>query len=235
VVRCPKSVALRFELRQHWFLPDEMQFWYSGPNWLLLLLSSVTTETNAHILFLSWRAWHLQNDVVHVKGLASIKGSVKFLTRYAESLGLIGRATESELNEKGKGKMHQDAGEIKMDTRDQGEAHCGHQSWIALEKGWIKLNTDAAFVMNTGESSAGIIARNAAREVLLSAWRTLPPWNSAEEAEAEACKNAAGDRVYQTTHVCGIRLLEPHTLGKKEVERSGWEGVLYKYIRETHQ
>jgi hypothetical protein len=40
VIRCTKAVALRHEIRSHWLLPDEHQFRYTGPDWLLVMLST---------------------------------------------------------------------------------------------------------------------------------------------------------------------------------------------------
>jgi hypothetical protein len=44
VVLCTKVTALRQEMREHWQLPDEAQSRFSGPDWLLLLLDSMTKE-----------------------------------------------------------------------------------------------------------------------------------------------------------------------------------------------
>jgi hypothetical protein len=86
VVQCTKARALRCELRDKWLLPDESHSKFGGTDWVLLLLTSVRKEVGAHIPLVSWRAWHLRNDVVHGKGMASILGSVSFLTSYYESL-----------------------------------------------------------------------------------------------------------------------------------------------------
>lgn len=39
-VNCPQAIGLRLAMREHWPLPDEEQFRYSGPDWLLLLTSA---------------------------------------------------------------------------------------------------------------------------------------------------------------------------------------------------
>jgi hypothetical protein len=69
VVRCTKFVALKQEMRSVRLLSGEEQFWHSGSNWLVLLLSSVSKDMGARILLLFWRAWHLRNDLVHGDGL----------------------------------------------------------------------------------------------------------------------------------------------------------------------
>jgi hypothetical protein len=113
-----------------------------------ILLSSVKTETKAKILFILWRAWHIRNDVVHEKGTPSINGSCKFLTSYAESLGLTGTPEAPGSNDKGKGKLAQDS---------RGNSKCRQGVRLAPKEGWIKLNTDTGFVADTGVASAGIV------------------------------------------------------------------------------
>jgi hypothetical protein len=64
VVQCNRAAALGHELRQHWILPEEERFHFTGLDWLLLLLSSVDAEAKAKTLLLLWRAWHLRNDIM---------------------------------------------------------------------------------------------------------------------------------------------------------------------------
>jgi hypothetical protein len=52
VVKCTKTVALRHEVRRLWSLLGELQFRYSGPDWLPQLLSTVDKEARAKILLL---------------------------------------------------------------------------------------------------------------------------------------------------------------------------------------
>jgi hypothetical protein len=75
IVRCMKVVALRNEMRKHWILPPEELFRWTGPDWLILLLSRVNEDEKALILLLLWRAWYHRNDIMHDKGQASIAGS----------------------------------------------------------------------------------------------------------------------------------------------------------------
>jgi hypothetical protein len=86
VVRCTKASALHHELKRRLLLPDESQFIYTGPDWLLLLLNSVILEVKANILLLPCCAWNLRNDSTYDKGDASIKGEALFLVSYSESL-----------------------------------------------------------------------------------------------------------------------------------------------------
>jgi hypothetical protein len=59
--------------------------------------------------------------------------------------------------------------------------------WHPPPNGWVNVNTDAGFYVETGEASAGIIIRSESGQVLLSAQKVLRKCSSAEEAEAEAC------------------------------------------------
>jgi hypothetical protein len=82
VVRCTKAVALRQEMRAYCTLPEEEQFQRAGPDWLLLLLGSLSKEIGAQILMLFWRMWQLRNDIIHGEGTCLIVVSSKFLVRY---------------------------------------------------------------------------------------------------------------------------------------------------------
>jgi hypothetical protein len=61
--------------------------------------------TKSKILLLLWRSWHLQSDIIHDLGKASVEGSVAFLLSYAESLDLISHQVVFDDNGKGKGKI----------------------------------------------------------------------------------------------------------------------------------
>jgi hypothetical protein len=76
---------------------------YTGPDWLMILLSSVNEEVKAKILLLLWHAWHLRNDIVHATGTTSITGLALFLTSYGESLKVASQMPESGTEGKGKG------------------------------------------------------------------------------------------------------------------------------------
>lgn len=108
VVRCTKSRALRQELRKSWLLPDEEQFEYTGPDWLMLLLASVNKEVGVKILMLLWRSWHLRNDIIYGEGKGSIVGSARFLISYLTSLQGVATPLAKTEDLKGKGKMFQE-------------------------------------------------------------------------------------------------------------------------------
>jgi hypothetical protein len=56
----------------------------------------------------------------------------------------------------------------------------------------IKINVHAGYNMESGLSGAGVIARDEAGTVVLSAWRILHHCSSPEEAEAKACLEGFG-------------------------------------------
>lgn len=60
VVACTKSRALRQEMRPHWNLPKEKNFWYTREDWLQGLLGTCNVDIRNKILLLFWRAWHLR-------------------------------------------------------------------------------------------------------------------------------------------------------------------------------
>jgi hypothetical protein len=186
VVRCTKAVALRHEMRRHWSLSGELQFQYTGPDWLPQMLSMVDKETKARILLLFWRVWHLRNDV-HGQGRSTVAGSAEFLKHYAVSLGFAGQARLVAANEKGKEKM-EEGGHRRNHSQDEAEvSSSGRNGWAPPTAGWAKLNTDAGFCADTGKASSGIVVRDINGKVLLSAWRTQDHMASAKESEAVTC------------------------------------------------
>jgi hypothetical protein len=70
MISCTKTKALRQELRKGWNLVPENELVESGPEWFILLIDELNTESRARILFCLWRARHLRNNVVHGDGKA---------------------------------------------------------------------------------------------------------------------------------------------------------------------
>lgn len=58
--------------------------------------------------------------------------------------------------------------------------------WEAPPNGVVKLNTDAAFLSTSGQSWAGVVARNNSGLVFYSASKAMAPCKSVEEAEGLA-------------------------------------------------
>lgn len=85
-VQCPHAVALRHAMRKHWALPAEEDLLFTGPDWLLVLMSRFTAEVNSNLLMLLWRVWSVRNSVLRAGQKVSVAGSIVFLTRYMDSL-----------------------------------------------------------------------------------------------------------------------------------------------------
>jgi hypothetical protein len=173
-VTCTKAVALRHEMRQHWTLPEEARFKYTGPDWLLHLLRMVDEDKKARTLLLLWRVWHHRNDMVHGKGQVTIACSAAFLRNYAVSLEIVNQ--EKQGSPSGKGKEKIEEGHVMLaKPRRRGELPDGGQkSWTPPPAGWAKLNVDAGFVEETGRASAGVVIRDMNGGILLSV-RNFPP------------------------------------------------------------
>lgn len=180
VVRCTKAQALRHEMRKVWQLPAESFFQRKEEDWLLNLLNRSSKEEGACTLLLLWRAWHLRNDAIHAKGMASVVGSARFLTSYRESLLSIRQRSQPGLETKGKGKMFPDARPTGRRAPDE------TAKWEPPPAGWFKANVDASYRHDTGEASAGVVIRDEGGQVALSSWRVLRHCNSPGDAEALA-------------------------------------------------
>jgi hypothetical protein len=139
-VTCTKAVALRHEMRQHWTLPEEARFKYTGPDWLLHLLRMVDEDKKARTLLLLWRVWHHRNDMVHGKGQVTIACSAAFLRNYAVSLEIVNQ--EKQGSPSGKGKEKIEEGHVMLaKPRRRGELpEGGQKSWTPPPAGWAKLN-----------------------------------------------------------------------------------------------
>jgi hypothetical protein len=232
VVQCPKARALWQELRGSWMLPNEEQFRYSGADWLILLLNSVSKEVGMYILLMFWRAWFLRNDVMFGKGTASIIESANFLTAYAETLQVGKRGEPKEPDDKGKAKLNEGRlGHKASDDRTEGDPK--QEDWKPPPQGWVKINTDAGYCVDSGEASAGVVIRDNKGMVLLAAWQMLKPCSSPEETEAEAyllgirlsAEWVRQPAIIETDCANIIRALRSKTEG-----RAAWEGIL-KEIR----
>ena len=79
-VQCPHAVALRHAMREHWALPAEEDLVFTGPDWLLVLMSRFTAGVNANLLMLLWRVWSVRNSVLRIGQKVSVEGSIVFLT-----------------------------------------------------------------------------------------------------------------------------------------------------------
>lgn len=122
-----------------------------------VLLDTENEDTRAKILLL----------------LESVSMSTHFLTKYAEELQ---NATEPEVWTVGRG-----TGDNLARPTDN-----MIRKWSPPAGGSVKINSDAAFLADNGESSAGAVARDNRGHVLVAVRKKLPFCHSVEEAEARA-------------------------------------------------
>jgi hypothetical protein len=69
-------------MRSVWKLPLEEEFQKPGKEWILHILSNVSTDTRSMIIFLPWRVWYHWNNFVHGDGKALITASASFISNY---------------------------------------------------------------------------------------------------------------------------------------------------------
>jgi hypothetical protein len=110
VVRCSMAVALRYELRNIWRLPEERRFSYTGPDWLLHLLASVDKDARDKTMLLLWHAWKHQNNIMHGNGRATVSESVEFLKSYATVMEGSPSSPYTGTSSKGKEKVWEGVG-----------------------------------------------------------------------------------------------------------------------------
>jgi hypothetical protein len=176
-VRCTKAKALRTAMREHWSLPAEDAFNYTGKDWLLVCLNQADNTTRSKIILTLWRAWHLRNDVIHEKGLESIARSVAFLKAYTTDPNMSAQPAHDH---KGKGPLFAEFDPSPCTPLPRAN------SWSPPPPGWIKLNSDASFISQGCPSGAGAVARNHDGEVVLAACSLMLNCSDAEDAEAKA-------------------------------------------------
>jgi hypothetical protein len=187
VLRCTKARALRLELSKQWVLPDESKLRYTGPDLLLILLSQLNEGLKAKLLLMLWRTRYLRNDSVHGEGTGSITGSAHFLVSYWESLQSANQNYQVQISEKGKEVVGYNVSRAPQ-AHEPDEAALGKKEvWKPPPEGWVTINTDAGFCKQSGIAGTGIVVRDQAGRVLLTAWRFISYGGSPEVAEAEAC------------------------------------------------
>jgi hypothetical protein len=78
-VTCPQARGLRMAMRDHWQLPAESQFKYTGPDWTLLLLDQCSDSVRDQVKQLLWKTWAVRNNITHQAGPTSISEAVHAL------------------------------------------------------------------------------------------------------------------------------------------------------------
>ncbi|WVZ60335.1 hypothetical protein U9M48_010378 [Paspalum notatum var. saurae] len=163
------AVDLRDAMRKHWLLPEEERWWYSGPDWLLILLDNCNKDQRDKVKLLLWQTWTQHNDIVHgAKNETEL--TVVAMRKGKEIIGSGGR------HRTGLG------GREQADPREEWRPR-----WQRPAAGWIKVNVDGSFLEASGAAGVGFVARDHEGTTIFTACRVLFDCASAVEAEARAC------------------------------------------------
>jgi hypothetical protein len=152
-VTCPQSRGLRMAMRDHWQLPAESQFRYTGPDWILLLLDQCSDSLRDQVKLLLWKTWAVHNNITHQAGPTSISEAVHALCAMQSTF-----SEELPAGDKvgGKGK----APYLPCDNRKQRTVMPNEMTrrarWEPAPPGWVKCNVDGSFVPQTGEAGVGV-------------------------------------------------------------------------------
>jgi hypothetical protein len=158
VVSCTKAAALWKEMRKVWNLPDARQLQETGPDWLLLLLSTLNRVPKARVLLLMWRLWFLRNNMILGKGQETIMGSAHFLVSYSEFLDGLSTKGRQGGDDKGKAPIETTSKQNKRNMQAVKERNA--VKWEPPQNGWAKLNIDVGFCINQGVASTGMVVRD---------------------------------------------------------------------------
>ena len=180
VVSCPRANDIRQAMRNYWLLPDEEQFVFSGPDWLLLLLDWCDPEPKENTLLMLWIDWSVHNNITHNSGPSGVTISIHALLSLKASPMEIRQQIVDSSN---KGQMQSPSPSALEARKKLGESATS----LRTSAGWVKINVDALFIAETGRAGAGIIGRDSAGMIKFTAWRALFHCGSAVEAEALAC------------------------------------------------
>jgi len=183
IVTCPRAQGLRVAMREHWRLPDEEKFRYTGPDWLLLLLDQCSATERDLTKLLLWKTWSVHNNSTHQSGPISISEAVHGLCSMQATLSDILLEQASAV---GKGKLPCPSPGNRKSTGSVLKV-LGPTDWEPPPTGWTKINVDGSFVSQSGEVGIGIIARDSEHQVVFTAWHVLFRCQDALEAEARAC------------------------------------------------
>jgi hypothetical protein len=137
--------GLRMAMRDRWPLPDEEQFAYTGPNWLLIVLDQCSAEHRDLIKLMLWRAWTVHNNITHSSGPTSITESVFTLLAMFSSLSQI-QHDEMQTSNKGKKPYCPPGssgghGVVRMSGCEKQEV------WEPPSAGWVKINVNGSYML----------------------------------------------------------------------------------------
>ncbi|KAI4995032.1 hypothetical protein ZWY2020_034935 [Hordeum vulgare] len=131
------------------------------------------------MLMLLWRGWHVRDDCTHGKGNESIRQSTLFLQKYEEDLVLAN--TESYTTDSGKSVC-------PLSNHMMSSIIHSSPKWYGLARDVVKINSDASFLLDSGQCWAGAAARTHSGQVVVQVSKKIGVAGSVEEAEARAAQ-----------------------------------------------
>ncbi|KAM3371047.1 hypothetical protein ACQJBY_018426 [Aegilops geniculata] len=164
-------------MRTFWEIPKDSEFRYAGMDWLQMLLLSQPENVKNNMLLSLWQAWSLRNNTVHGDGKDTITGSVQFLLRLHNEL-LLAAGDPFKEGRKNKQSLFPAKACIPATPVPN--------HLTAPPAGKEKLNTDVAYLEESGDTWGGVVARDHKGHVLLSVVCQLGRCSSAEEIEGAA-------------------------------------------------
>jgi hypothetical protein len=144
-----------------------------------LLLANCNKNQRDKVLLLLWRSWHLRCDITHGKGEETISSSVSFLVNYWDML-----KNGNAKNEKNKSALNANDS-IHVDVNRSSLK--APTMWQPPSSG-AKINVDAAFCQDTGETAVGVVARDHLGVIVMAASKVIDVCKVVEEAETFAIR-----------------------------------------------
>ena len=127
-------------MRCHSPIPEEKLFQYSGPDWMLLLLSHCSPEQRDLVKLTLWQAWRVHNNLTHDSGAFDVQSSIHSLLSITNAFK-IANFGNIEAGNKGKQKMW----EPGRKANDGAGNTAVKEKWVPPTNGWMKINVDGSF------------------------------------------------------------------------------------------
>nr|XP_051196822.1 uncharacterized protein LOC127310170 [Lolium perenne] len=164
---CPMARSAWQAMEEFWSLPNVKEMKSSDHEWLLHMLDRKTEIQRVMILMTLWRIWYCRNEVIHNKLTPSIKVSRHFLCSYLESILVIKQFPDADPT-KGKSMVvwerKANTSGRKMDMKEKTV-----KKWKKPPDGYVKLNMDGSYCQADGTGGSGMILRDDAGHVIVSA------------------------------------------------------------------
>ena len=225
--RCPMARSLWQAMTETWPLPELESLSTSDSEWLLHLLDGKEETVRVMILMTLWRIWHCRNEVVHLKPMPSIESSKRFLCSYLESILTIKKFPTAD-PVKGKTVLSWDIA-AKQKKKSSVAGVRPLRPWRKPPYGHVKLNVDGSFCAASGTGGIGVVIRDDAGLVIVSACHFLSSCQSPLEAELEACQEGVTMALNWSNQPCMVEMDCPEAVKmicSGELNRSPFTGLV---------